>query len=67
LFVSDASGVTLYSGQIRNGQTLNFSASTRISLKAGNAGAVDVSVNGKPGQQIGSEGEVVSRSYGVTS
>ena len=67
LFVSDASGVTLYSGQIRNGQTLNFSASTRISLKAGNAGAVDVSVNGKPGQQIGSEGEVVSISYGVTS
>jgi cytoskeletal protein RodZ len=67
LFVSDASGVTLYSGQIRNGQTLNFSASTRISLKAGNAGAVDVSVNGKPGQQIGSEGEVVSLSYGVTS
>jgi cytoskeleton protein RodZ len=67
LFVSDASGVTLYSGQIRNGQTLNFSASTRISLKAGNAGAVDVSVNGKPGQQIGSEGEVASLSYGVTS
>jgi len=67
LFVSDASGVTLYSGQIRNGQTLNFSASTRISLKAGNGGAVDVSVNGKPGQQIGSEGAVVSLSYGVTS
>ena len=67
LFVSDSNGTTLYSGQIRNGQKLNFSATTRISLKAGNAGAVDVSVNGKAAQQIGVEGQVVSLTYGVTS
>jgi cytoskeletal protein RodZ len=67
LFVSDSNGTTLYSGQIRNGEKLNFSATTRISLRAGNAGAVDVSVNGKPGQQIGSDGQVVTLSYGVTS
>jgi cytoskeleton protein RodZ len=67
LFVSDSNGTTLYSGQIRNGQKLNFSATTRINLRAGNAGAVDVSVNGKAGQQIGSEGQVVTLSYGVTS
>ena len=67
LFVSDSNGTTLYSGQIRNGQKLNFSTTTRISLKVGNAGAVDVSVNGKASQQIGNDGEVVSVSYGVTS
>jgi len=67
LFVSDSNGTTLYSGQIRNGQKLNFSATTRVSLKIGNAGAVDVSINGKPAQQIGNDGEVVSVSYGVTS
>jgi cytoskeletal protein RodZ len=67
LFVSDSNGTTLYSGQVRNGQKLNFSATTRINLKAGNAGAVDVSVNGKAAQQIGNDGEVVSVSYGVTS
>jgi cytoskeletal protein RodZ len=67
LFVSDSSGTTLYSGQIRKGQKLNFSATTRVSLKVGNAGAVDVSVNGKAIQQIGNDGEVVSVSYGVTS
>ena len=67
LFVSDSNGTTLYSGQVRNGQTLKFSATTRISLKAGNAGAVDVSVNGKAAEQIGSEGQVVSLTYGVTS
>lgn len=67
LFVSDSNGTTLYSGQIRNGQKLNFSATTRLSLKVGNAGAVDVSVNGKASQQIGNDGEVVSVSYGVTS
>jgi cytoskeletal protein RodZ len=67
LFVSDSNGTTLYSGQVRNGKKLNFSATTRISLKVGNAGAVDVSVNGKAAQQIGGEGEVVTVSYGVTS
>ena len=67
LFVSDSNGTTLYSGQVRNGQMLNFSATTRISMRAGNAGAVDVSVNGKAAQQIGSEGQVVSLTYGVTS
>lgn len=67
LFVSDSNGTTLYSGQVRNGQMLNFSATTRISMKAGNAGAVDVSVNGKAPEQIGSEGQVVSLTYGVTS
>jgi cytoskeletal protein RodZ len=67
LFVSDSNGTTLYSGQIRNSQILNFSATTRISLKAGNAGAIDVSVNGKSAQQIGNAGEVVTVSYGVTS
>lgn len=67
LFVSDSNGTTLYSGQVRNGQKLNFSATTRINLKAGNAGAVDVSVNGKAAQQIGVAGQVVSLTYGVTS
>jgi cytoskeleton protein RodZ len=67
LFVSDSNGTTLYSGQIRSGQKLNFSATTRISLKVGNAGAIDVSVNGKAAQQIGNDGEVVTISYGVTS
>ena len=67
LFVSDANGTTLYSGQIRSGQNLNFSSSTRVSLKVGNAGAVDVSVNGKGAQQIGDDGEVITVSYGVTS
>lgn len=67
LFVSDANGTTLFSGQIRSGQTLKFSSSTRVSLKVGNAGAVDVSVNGKSAQQIGDDGEVITVSYGVTS
>ena len=67
LFVSDSNGTTLYSGQIRNGQKLNFSATTRVSLKVGNAGALDVSINGKVAEQIGSDGEVVSVSYRVTS
>jgi cytoskeletal protein RodZ len=67
IFVSDSNGTTLFSGQIRNGEKVNFSATTRLSLKVGNAGAVDISVNGKQVDQIGVDGEVVSVSYGVAS
>ncbi|CAB4620424.1 MAG: DUF4115 domain-containing protein [Actinobacteria bacterium] len=67
LFASDSTGTTLYSGQIRSGQKLNFSATSQVNLKIGNAGALDVSVNGKAAVQVGSDGEVVSVSYGVTS
>ena len=67
LFVSDASGRTLFSGQIARGTTKTFSTDLSLNVKVGNAGGVDLTVNGKPVDPIGADGEVVSVSYGVDS
>ena len=67
LFVSDAAGRTLFSGQIPRGQAKTFSSDSQLNLKVGNAGGVDLKVNGKKVEAIGMDAEVVSVSYGVDS
>ena len=67
LFVSDAAGRTLFSGQISRGEAKTFSSDSQLNLKVGNAGGVDLKVNGKKVPSIGIDGEVVSVSYGVDS
>ena len=67
LFVSDSSGRVLFSGQIPQGVTKTFSTNQQLNLKIGNAGGVDLSVNGKKIDSLGSDGQVVSVSYGVDS
>ena len=67
LFVSDSAGRTLFSGQVSKGSTKTFTTDTRLDLKVGNAGGVDIEVNGKKRDAIGVDGEVVSLSYGADS
>ena len=67
LFVSDSSGRVLFSGQIPVGVTKTFSSDLTLNLKIGNAGGVDLSVNGKKIDSLGADGQVVSVSYGVDS
>jgi len=67
LFVSDAQGRTLFSSQLAQGLSKVFSSDTQLNLKIGNAGGVDLTVNGKKIASIGAVGEVVSVSYGVNS
>ncbi len=67
LFVSDAQGRTLFSGQLPQGVSKVFTSDTRIDLKVGNAGGVDIQVNGKQVEAIGVDSQVVSVSYGVDS
>jgi cytoskeletal protein RodZ len=67
LFVSDATGRTLFSGQISQGSTKTFTTDVSLNVKIGNAGGVDLTVNGKKVDSIGVDGEVVSVSYGLDS
>jgi cytoskeletal protein RodZ len=67
VFVSDSSGRVLFSGQIARGVTKTFSSDQQLNLKIGNAGGVDLSVNGKKIDSVGADGQVVSVSYGVDS
>ena len=65
LFVSDAQGRTLFSGQLPQGISKTFTSDSRLDLKVGNAGGVDLQVNGKRIDSIGGDSQVVSVSYGA--
>jgi len=67
IFVSDAAGRTLFSGQMSMGASQVFTSDNRLDLKVGNAGGVDLEVNGKKLPAIGPNGAVVSVSYGANS
>ncbi|HEY3293230.1 MAG TPA: RodZ domain-containing protein [Candidatus Nanopelagicaceae bacterium] len=67
LSVSNSAGVSLFSGRLVQGQSQTFSDATSISIRFGNAGAVDVLVNGTPSPVPGAMGEVVDRTYGSNS
>jgi len=67
LSVSNSLGVNLYSGRLSQGQSQVFSDGTSISIRYGNAGAVDVVVNGTSTPVPGALGEVVDRTYGSNS
>lgn len=67
LFVSDGAGKTLFSGSLPQGQSNTFSSSDKVNIRFGNAGGVDVVVNGKAIPTPGALGEVVDRSFGPNS
>ncbi|CAB5013548.1 unannotated protein [freshwater metagenome] len=67
LFVSDAQGRILFNGQLSQGASKVFTSDSRLDLKVGNAGGVDLLVNGKQIPALGLDSQVVSVSYGVDS
>jgi cytoskeleton protein RodZ len=50
-------GVQVYTGTLEEGQSKEFSASTKLTVLVGNAGGVRISLNGKPLGPLGGQGE----------
>jgi len=67
IFANDASGKTLFSGQLRLGSIRTIASDAIINVRVGNAGAVDLTVNGKKMDSIGANGEVVNLSFDENS
>lgn len=65
LYVSNQDGTSIFSGQIRKGNSKEFSASEELNLRVGNAGGVDITLNGENVGPIGANGEVVNLTYNV--
>ena len=63
LYVTDESGTSIFSGQIRKGNSKVFSDSKQVNLRVGNAGGVDIAVNGKDVGSVGINGQVVNLTY----
>jgi cytoskeletal protein RodZ len=67
LLVSDESGQTLFDGQIAQGDEKIYASTSELTLKLGDAGAIDLRVNGKVVPPIGTSGQVVTVTYGLDS
>lgn len=67
LRVSDEQGQVLFDGQISQGEEKIYSSTSKLTLKVGNAGALDLRVNGKTVPSIGISGQVVTVTYGLDS
>lgn len=63
LYATNENGTTLFSGQISKGASKMFSEAKQVNLRVGNAGGVDISVNGKDIGSIGANGEVANLTY----
>ena len=63
LYATNEDGKVLFSGMIRKGNSKNFIQPEQVNLRVGNAGGVDISVNGKNVGSIGANGEVVNLTY----
>ena len=64
LAVTDSSGAQIFSGMLANGSSQSFDDSQLINLTIGNAGAVNLNVNGKDAGAPGTRGEVVHLQFG---
>lgn len=58
-----ADGKTLYEGTMEKGETMSWKAQETVSITAGNAGAVALSVNGKDMGKAGEIGQVVEKVF----
>lgn len=67
LSVTNSAGTSLFSGRLSQGQSQTFSDTTSLTIRYGNAGAVDVVVNGTPMPTPGAMGEVVDHTYASNS
>lgn len=67
LSVTTSTGQNLFTGVLSRGQSQIFSDNTSVNVRYGNAGAVDVVVNGTPTATPGNYGQVVDRVYGSNS
>ncbi len=64
LSVTDSTGAQIFSGMLERGASQSFDDSQLIDFTIGNAGAVDLNVNGKDAGTPGNAGEVVHLQFG---
>ena len=55
-----SNGVIQYTGTMKAGERKDLDVWGRVSLTVGNAGVIDLAINGQPARSLGGEGEVVT-------
>ena len=59
----EADGKVIFEGTAEPNKTLNWSGNQKVNVTLGNAGAAEVTYNGKSIGRLGKEGDVVERSF----
>lgn len=67
LSVNSADGTKVFTGKISRGQSVTYADDSPLTIRFGNAGAVDVLVNGKETPSLGGMGQVVNVIYGSST
>lgn len=67
VFATNATGEVLFTGSLAQGERKTISSADTVNIRLGNAGAVDISVNGKAVASLGAVGEVVDRTFEANS
>ena len=62
--VADGQSTPLFEGQLQVGDTRTWTAKDRIEMRVGNAGGVEVTVNGMAQGKLGASGEVKNVTWG---
>jgi cytoskeleton protein RodZ len=62
-----ADGVIVYEGFLSSGDRQAWQAHRQLTIRAGNAGAIDVTVNGQHIGQLGRAGDVVEKTFTVAA
>lgn len=58
-------GKEVFEGTVEGGKTMDWNGKESVVITAGNAGAVEITYNGKAQGKMGAEGEVIEKNYGV--
>lgn len=58
-----ADGKQIYEGTPQKGDTITWQAQKNITIKAGNAGGIDIVSNGQPLGSLGAKGEVLEKTF----
>lgn len=59
----EADGKTIFEGTVEKGKSFSWKGQNKVVITAGNAGAIDVTHNGKDMGKLGEIGEVVSKGF----
>lgn len=57
-------GKEVFEGTVEGGKTMDWKGQESVAITAGNAGAVEITYNGKSQGKMGAEGEVIEKTYG---
>lgn len=62
-----ADGKVIYEGTVKSNEQFTWNAQKNLTIRAGNAGAVDITYNNQPQGKLGNKGQIAEKTYAVSA